>query len=73
MTCRAKVYLQQPADTLAISIGTRAITPGVSPGGRVRFEHRGRTIDGLVRDIDPHDWERRGVTPAIVVKMTRDA
>jgi hypothetical protein len=70
MSCRAKIYLQKPCDTLALSIGTRAVTPRVVAGARVCFEHDGRTLDGVVRTIDPLDWERRGVTPAIVVALS---
>jgi hypothetical protein len=72
MSCQAKIYLQQATDTLALSIGTRAVSPRVAAGARVRFEHDGRTVDGVVRTIDPVDWERRGVTPAIVVALTTD-
>jgi hypothetical protein len=68
MPCVAKIFLQPAGETLALSIGTRTLAPRVAPGKRVRFAHDGRIIDGLVRTIDPTDWERRGVVPAVVVK-----
>jgi hypothetical protein len=70
MSCIAKIYLQPARDTLALSIGTRQVFPPVAQGKRVRFEHDGGIVGGLVRTIDPVDWEARGVLPAIVVKMT---
>ena len=73
MTCKAKIYLQRPNDGLGLSIGTKKVSRMLAEGRRVRFEHHGGIIGGLVRSVDPADWEQRSVTPAIVVKMTPGA
>jgi len=70
MSCSAKIYLQRPRDTLALTIGTRRVSRLLAEGRHVSFEHDGRIVSGLVRSIDPVDWNERGVMPAIVVKMT---
>jgi len=69
MNGKAKVFLQPPRDTLALSIGTKEVSRPVAPGKPVAFEHHGALVAGLVRSIDPVDWERRGVIPAIVVAI----
>ena len=71
MTGTAKIFLQRPHDTLALSIGTKEVSRPVAPGMSIAFEHEGERIGGVVRSIDPVDWERRGVIPAIVVAVTQ--
>ena len=70
MTGPAKIFLQPPHDTLALSIGTKQIARPVVHGTSIAFEHDGEWIGGVVRSIDPVDWERRGVVPAIVLVVT---
>ncbi|MBI3513836.1 MAG: hypothetical protein HY060_07220 [Proteobacteria bacterium] len=69
MTCRVKIFVQRPSDTLAVAIGTKEVSLPIVEGQCVTFEHRGARTGGTVRSVDPADWEPRGVVPAIVVKL----
>jgi hypothetical protein len=67
MTFRARVHLQRPGATVATDIGDQELGWRPIRYGRTEFWYDGKTQVGRVEQIDPTDWDARGVVPAVLI------
>jgi hypothetical protein len=63
-------YMRQPPNRVAIDVGEAEL--GLLPGilQQVSFEHQGKVETGLIEEIDPPDWEKRGKVPDVYVVLS---
>jgi hypothetical protein len=70
MSHKAHVWLSRRPGERRIDLGTIEVEPKPEIDIHVSFEFEGKTVGGLVDQIDPYDWEKRsGIIPRIHVRI----
>ncbi len=65
MGYKVHVYMQQPPSRVAVDVGEAELRLRPALIQQVSFEHQGKAETGLIEEIDPPDWESRGVVPNV--------
>ena len=73
MAYKAHVWLTRRPGERRIDLGTIEVDPKPEWEAQVSFEYEGKPTQGLIDQIDPHDWETRpGIVPRIHVCLSED-
>ena len=67
MTFRAHVHFQRPGALVAADIGEQQLSWRPILYGRIEFLYDGKTQVGRVEEVDPPDWDTRGVVPTVLI------
>jgi hypothetical protein len=69
MSYKVHIYVKRPPSPSAVDLGEMEITERPVLIQQVSFEHEGNKEIGVIEQIDPGDWETRGVVPKIYIVL----
>ena len=69
MGYKVHVYMRQPPSQVPIDVGEAELSLRPALLQQVSFQHQGKVEVGLVEQIDPPNWEKRGKVPDVYVVL----
>ncbi len=69
MGYKVHVYMRQPPSHVPIDVGEAELSLRPALLQQVSFQHQGKVEVGLVEQIDPPNWEKRGKVPDVYVVL----
>jgi hypothetical protein len=65
MAFKARVYLQRRGQERATYIGEIELQSRPVRNGRATFTHSGKVVTGHIDNVEPRDWDAKGVIPTV--------
>jgi hypothetical protein len=70
MSYKVHVYVRQPPSHVPVDVGEAELSLPPVVLQQVSFQHQGKVETGLIEQIDPPDWEKRGKVPDVYVVLS---